>query len=66
MTPSPAARSADEILADFTLQASECATVEDLKGIYKPAWNALASSADHQQKCVEVFKTRGAELSKAA
>lgn len=61
-----AARSPDEILADFTAQAAECATIDDLKGIYKPAWNALASSADHQQKCVEVFKTRGAELSKAA
>ncbi|WP_426607477.1 Rad52/Rad22 family DNA repair protein [Pantoea anthophila] len=65
-TPSPAARPADDILADFTAQAAECATVADLKGIYKPAWNALASSAEHQQKCVEVFKTRGAELSKAA
>jgi len=61
-----AARSPDDILADFTAQAAECATVADLKGIYKPAWNALDSSADHQQKCVEVFKTRGAELSKAA
>ncbi|MGC1062853.1 ERF family protein [Pantoea agglomerans] len=61
-----AARSPDEILADFTSQAAECATIDDLKGIYKPAWNALASSAEHQQKCVEVFKTRGAELSKAA
>jgi len=61
-----AARSPDDILADFTAQAAECATIDDLKGIYKPAWNALASSADHQQKCVEVFKTRGAELSKAA
>lgn len=61
-----AARSHDDILADFTAQAAECSTLDDLKGIYKPAWNALASSADHQQKCVEVFKTRGAELSKAA
>ncbi|MBD8241330.1 ERF family protein [Pantoea agglomerans] len=61
-----AARSPDDILADFTAQAAECATIDDLKGIYKPAWNALASSAEHQQKCVEVFKTRGAELSKAA
>lgn len=61
-----AARSPDEILADFTSQAAECATIDDLKSIYKPAWNALASSAEHQQKCVEVFKTRGAELSKAA
>jgi len=60
------ARSPDEILADFTSQAAECATIDDLKGIYKPAWNALASSAEHQHKCVEVFKTRGAELSKAA
>jgi len=61
-----AARAPDDILADFTAQAAECETIDDLKGIYKPAWNALASSADHQQKCVEVFKTRGAELSKAA
>ncbi|MEN4571759.1 ERF family protein [Pantoea agglomerans] len=61
-----AARSPDDILADFTAQAAECATIDDLKGIYKPAWNALTSSAEHQQKCVEVFKTRGAELSKAA
>lgn len=61
-----AARSPDDILADFTAQAAECSTLDDLKGIYKPAWNALGSSAEHQQKCVEVFKTRGAELSKAA
>lgn len=61
-----ASRSPDEILADFTAQATDCQSFEDLKGIYKPAWNALASSADHQQKCVEVFKARGAELNKAA
>lgn len=61
-----ASRSPDEILADFTAQATDCQSLDDLKGIYKPAWNALASSADHQQKCVEVFKARGAELSKAA
>lgn len=61
-----ASRSPDEILADFTAQATDCQSLEDLKGIYKPAWNALASSADHQHKCVEVFKARGAELSKAA
>ncbi|MBA4822475.1 ERF family protein [Pantoea ananatis] len=61
-----ASRSPDEILADFTAQATDCQSLEDLKGIYKPAWNALSSSADHQHKCVEVFKARGAELSKAA
>jgi len=62
----PSPRHPDEILADFTAQAAECASLEDLKGIYKPAWNALASSAEHQQKCVEVFQLRGKELNKAA
>lgn len=61
-----AARSPDEILADFTAQAAECLTLDDLKAIYKPAWNAMASSPEHQQKCVEVFQTRGKELAKAA
>lgn len=62
----PAPRSPDEILAEFTAQAAECPTLSDLTAIYKPAWNALASSAEHQQKCVEVYKVRGAELKKAA
>jgi hypothetical protein len=59
-------RTPDEILNDFTSQASDCQSVEELKGIYTPAWNALATSSEHQTKCVEVFKTRGAELKKAA
>ena len=59
-------RTPDEILSDFTSQASDCQSVEELKGIYTPAWNALATSSEHQTKCVEVFKTRGAELKKAA
>ena len=62
----PSPRHPDEILADFTAQATECTSLEDLKSIYKPAWNALASSAEHQQKCVEVFQLRGKELNKAA
>lgn len=62
----PAPRSPDEILAEFTAQAAECPTLAALTAIYKPAWNALASSAEHQQKCVEVYKVRGAELKKAA
>lgn len=62
----PAPRHPDEILADFSSMAAECSTLEDLKGIYKPAWNALASSPDHQQKCVDVFQLRGKELNKAA
>ncbi|WP_313682416.1 ERF family protein [Pantoea sp.] len=59
-------RSADDILADFTAQAAECQTLDDLKGIYRPAWNALSSSAEHQHKCESVFKARGSELKKAA
>lgn len=62
----PAARSPDQILNDFTSQAADCQSLEELQGIYKPAWNALAKSAEHQTKCVEVFKTRGSELKKAA
>jgi len=62
----PAPRSPDEILAEFTAQAAECPTLSALTEIYKPAWNALASSAEHQQKCVDVYKVRGAELKKAA
>lgn len=59
-------RSPDETLKDFTSQAASCQSLEDLKAIYKPAWNALAASPEHQQKCVEVFQTRGKELQKAA
>ncbi|WP_112197779.1 ERF family protein [Rahnella sp. NRRL B-41462] len=62
----PAARNPDQILADFTSQAAACQSLDELKGIYTPAWNALAASSEHQTKCVEVFKTRGAELKKAA
>lgn len=60
-----ASRSPDEILADFTAQANDCGNVDELKGIYKPAWNALAKSSEHQQKCVEAFKMRSAELKQA-
>ena len=62
----PAVRNPDQILADFTSQAAICQSLEELKGIYTPAWNALATSPEHQTKCVEVFKTRGTELKKAA
>lgn len=65
-THSVAPRSPDVILKDFTSQAADCQSMEELKGIYKPAWNALSSSPEHQQKCVEVFQTRGKELKKAA
>ena len=61
-----AARSPDDILADFSALAADCGTIEELKGIYKPAWNALAKYPEHQQKCVDVFKTRGSELKQAA
>lgn len=58
----PAPRNPDQILADFTSQASNCQSLNELKGIYTPAWNALARSASHQEKCVEVYKHRGSEL----
>ncbi|AHK20717.1 recombinase [Yersinia similis] len=58
----PHLRTADQILADFTSQASNCQYLDELMGIYKPAWNALANSADHQSKCVEVFRHRSTEL----
>lgn len=62
----PLARQPDEILADFTAQAAACQTMDDLKSIYRPAWNALAPSPDHQKKCEAVFKYRASELNKAA
>lgn len=58
----PAPRNPDQILADFTSQASNCQSLDELKGIYTLAWNALAGSAAHQEKCVEVYKHRGSEL----
>ncbi|CNJ55492.1 ERF family protein [Yersinia mollaretii] len=58
----PAPRNPDQILADFTSQASNCQSLNELKGIYTPAWNALARSVSHQEKCVEVYKHRGSEL----
>lgn len=58
----PAPRTPDQILSDFTAQASNCQSLDELMGIYKPAWNALANSADHQSKCVEVFRHRSTEL----
>jgi len=61
-----AVRSPDEILADFTAQAAKCKTLDELKGIYTPAWNALGSAPEHQQKCVAVYKTRGTELKQVA
>ncbi len=62
----PAPMNADQILADFTSQASLCQSFGELQSIYKSAWKALSSSADHQTKCVEVFKHRSSELKKAA
>ncbi|HDL8421540.1 TPA: ERF family protein [Yersinia enterocolitica] len=58
----PAPRTPDQILADFTSQASNCQSLNELKGIYKPAWNAMANSKEHQDKCVEVFRHRSTEL----
>lgn len=61
-----ATRNPDEVLKEFTSQAAGCQSVSELLGIYKPAWNALAASPEHQQKCVDVCKTRGTELKQAA
>ncbi|HHJ0103650.1 TPA: ERF family protein [Yersinia enterocolitica] len=58
----PTPRSPDQILSDFTSQASSCQSTDELMGIYKPAWNALANSKEHQDKCVEVFRQRSTEL----
>lgn len=63
---SVAPRSPDDILKDFTAQAADCQTQAELKSIYTAAWNALSSHAEHQQKAVEVYRTRGTELKKAA
>lgn len=62
----PSPMSPDQILAEFTTQATECTELECLKKLYKPAWNSLANSPEHQKKCVEVFQVRGKELNKAA
>ncbi|CNF27824.1 DNA damage response protein A [Yersinia nurmii] len=59
-------RGFDEILADFTSQALDCQSFEELKSIYTATWNALSESSDHQTKCIEVFKHRNSELKKAA
>lgn len=56
------ARGADEILADFSSQALNCLSQDELDGIYRASWNALSGSADHQTKCIEVYKTRRNEL----
>ncbi|CNL25225.1 ERF superfamily [Yersinia frederiksenii] len=58
----PAPRTPDQILADFKSQASNCQSLNELKGIYTPAWNAMANSKEHQDKCVEVFRHRSTEL----
>ncbi|AHK21556.1 single-stranded DNA-binding protein [Yersinia similis] len=65
-THHPAPRNCDEILADFTAQATDCQNVDELQSIYKAAWNAMASSAEHQQKCIEVYKLRASELKRMA
>ncbi|EKN4774206.1 ERF family protein [Yersinia enterocolitica] len=65
-THHPAPRNCDEILADFTAQAADCQNVSELQSIYKAAWNAMASSTEHQQKCIEVYKIRASELKKVA
>ncbi|CNC22500.1 ERF superfamily [Yersinia similis] len=65
-THHPAPRNCDEILADFTAQATDCQNVDELQSIYKAAWNAMASSAEHQQKCIEVYKLRASELKRVA
>ncbi|MDR7875767.1 Rad52/Rad22 family DNA repair protein [Yersinia mollaretii] len=59
-------RGFDKILADFTAQASDCLSSEELKSIYTATWNALAESSNHQTKCIDVFKHRNSELKKAA
>lgn len=56
----------DFILKDFTAQAADCQSLEELAGIYKPAWNALSEFPEYQLKAEEVWKTRGPELKKAA
>ncbi|AZS56750.1 ERF family protein [Pectobacterium parmentieri] len=61
-----APRSPDEILKDFTAQAADCQASAELDSIYKPAWNALSASKQHQDECVKVYRLRKTELKQAA
>ncbi|RRW77657.1 recombinase [Pantoea dispersa] len=64
--PEAPARTPDDILRKFTEMVSQESDLETIKGLYKAAWNALASSPDDQKKCVEVYQIRAKELNKAA
>jgi len=65
-THHPSPLTPDQVLSGFTAQATECADLEYLKKLYRPAWKSLANSPEHQKKCEEVFQVRGKELNKAA
>lgn len=62
----PTTRTPDDILREFTEMVSKESDLETIQGLYKAAWNALSTSADHQTKCVEVYQIRAKELNKAA
>lgn len=59
-------RTPDDALREFTELAAAESDLEALKGLYKAAWNALSTSPEHQQKCIEVYQMRAKELNKAA
>lgn len=56
----------EQTLKNFTVQAADCQSLNELSEIYKSAWNDLANFPEYQHKAKEVWNTRGPELKKAA
>lgn len=62
-THSVSPRTPDDILKDFVSHAMDCKSVEDLKSIFRAAWNALSGSEEHKSKAKEAYDARKSELS---
>lgn len=62
---SAAARTPDELLADFTIAATEAENVAGLDRCYKYAARMLASEAETLEKATDVYLLRKAEIEEA-
>lgn len=60
-----AARTPDELLADFTEASANADSVSSLDRFYKYAAKVLADNADHLEKATDVYLLRKAELDEA-
>jgi hypothetical protein len=66
LPPAPPAPTHDEIILEFSDQATKAETEAKLTELYKSVWAAIGDSEQHQKKVIEIYKHRKSDFKRAA